>query len=216
MQAKQKNFFSLLEIILLGSGLVLLALVVSQIQTSGGSEGEETIESPFPPTPTPGPGEWAYPPVPTHGNPAPLAISLTPTPTDDPEWLNWTPQPTEPPIIYSEVIDLSPELPENEEYFVFVQRGTGEYIIYTIGPIISQWRDAIPQSIIDQIPLGSNDLLLGGNSPFPWRDPLWKHLGYTATPTNTPIPPTDTLNTYPFGWTPTFTPTFTPTINPYP
>ncbi len=211
MQAKQKNIFSLLEIILLGSGLVLLALVVSQIQTSGGSKVEETIES-FP-TPTPSPGDMGYPPPPIDRTPPPLSISLTPTPMDDP---NWTPPPTEPPIIYSEVIDLSPDLPEIEEYFVFVQRGTGEYIIYTIGPVISQWRDAIPQSIIDQIPLGSNDILLGGYAPFPWRDPLWKHLGYTATPTNTPIPPTETLNPYPFGWTPTFTPTFTPTINPYP
>ncbi len=203
-----ENIFSLLEIILLGSGLVLLVLVVSQLQTSGGSQVEETIE-PFP-TPTPSPGDMGYPPPPMDRTPPPLSISLTPTPMDDP---NWTPPPTDVWEPYSTVIDLSPELSENEEYFVFVQIETGEVIIYTIGPVDSGLTDPLPQFIVTQLPLGNNDILLSGVPPYPFRRTLSELLGWTPTPTLTP---TQTLNPYPFGWTPTFTPTFTPTINPYP
>lgn len=186
MNTKSKKSVPLWNFLILGIALVALTLAIW-----GSAEGRPWEKATSTPTKelflmaTPGAGPM-------------LEISRTPTPTDDP---NWTPPPMELPKFYSTVIDLSPELSENEEYFVFVQTEAGEKVIYTIGPVISSYRDELPASIVAQIPLSPQDTLLGGVPFYPGRRSLSELLGSTPTPT---------INPYPLGWTPA--PTYTQSL----
>lgn len=190
MKTKQKNILSLWALFLLGLAFVLFVLIVRQVQSQDdGPLAPATDVSTIIPVERTATPIIDTPPV----FPAPITLEVTASPTLNGTQIN-TIYPTDVWKPYSTVIDLSPDLQESEEYFVFVQIETGEVIIYTIGPVESGLTDPLPQSIIERIPLGPNDILRSGVPPFPYRRTLNELLGQTPNPQ----------------------PTVTPTLNPYP
>lgn len=192
MKSKQKSIISLWAVFLFVVGIVLFALIVQQVQSQeGGPSAPATdVSTIFPPerTATPDPGQLGLP-FPVNASTGLSDNTATPDRTQLAECC-LTSYPTEMPRIISAIIDLSPELTEYDEYWVFVQAENGEFVVYTIGPVISGWRDGIPQSIIDLLPLSPTDVFIDGSAPSPWRGTLGEILGELPTP----IP---TLNPYP-------------------
>jgi len=191
MKKTQKTLAFLWGLFLLVIGIVLFVfvLVVRQAQSQGDIQ--------------------AYPPPPTR--------VLTPFPSDNTaEPVDTgccaTVYPTQTPIIASKTVDLSPELGESEEYSIYVQKNTGEIILYLIGPLQGDWRDGrLPDAYVEMLPLEPGDEIIWVERPLPPALQIPTEIPASpVTPTSTP-----TLNpAYPYpGYTPP-SPTSLPTLTP--
>lgn len=109
-------------------------------------------------------------PTPTAFAPASNTIA-TPTPNET-QIAIWstTPSPMDIPLVWSKEIDLSPELNTDEEYYIIVRKASGESIFYFVGPVPSGYvLNQIPQSILDQLGLGPDDVIVSWEPPSPMR-----------------------------------------------
>ncbi len=148
MKTIQKILLSRWGLFLLVIGIVLFVfiLVVRQVQSQ-----EDTPAYLPPPTP-----------------------SVIPFPSDNTPTPDYLPPdqiyPTDAPFIISKTIDLSPELNEEQEYYIYVRKENGEIVFYLVGPLPQgDELTKIPASILEKLPLEANDVIILWEPPSPMR-----------------------------------------------
>ena len=131
------------------------------------------------------------------GPPTPVLNTITTNNTATPDIRNVgkaTIYPTFTPFVISKELDLSPDLSDEEEYFILVQKGSGEIIFYKVGPAPTNAESLpiIPELILDKIPLEEEDIIIS------WEPPSLMRRQVPESSDQQPLP------------------TVTPTTNPYP
>jgi len=123
-----------------------------------------------------------------------ISSDRTPTPDASQVFENLrTVHSTTTPIVITQRIDLSPELEEEEKYYILVQKDSGEIFFYLVGPALPdvETLQSLPEAILEELPIGTNDAIIRWEPPSPMRREVPEEIGEPPpiiTPTPDPYP----------------------------